>query len=277
MEILSYIDRGARICGGVVLALSSLACQPNAMYHSVTSTTAESTTSSAALPQDVLYAYPDLARLVISERRILKINSDYVDWINASNDKLNLDAFSAMITFLQQLSSKDIKLIYSNSGVNLDLSVRPRTRNRRYWLLLPETAQKPAWAHNDRATLGNGFTLENDNASITFIKIVESDSEFTRSLIFTTRRQNVSKTVNTEACQSWIDVTDKNPQSTHTGQELVCNSLASAMTLRQSGKSYPEYTGLMRSTTMYIGSERLPFIIIPDTVYNSIPNVSLYI
>lgn len=221
--------------------------------------------------------YPSLEDYPLLSNGEFSTDRTHTKWFNFS--RMNFDPALAQDTFkfFEDLakSQKLISYPYRNQSVPFYLSPRPRTE--RVLFLIPQEALPPTWP--DPAYTASTTGQFTNGPYVTFVRIPNTERDIPASKVFTTAEIAANKSFAVEACQSSLQVSSLDTEMANLGQEIVCNSLGAAFTLKQKGLAFASYNPWAKDVLIRKDpdSPSFPLYALNEADYADIPAVDFAI
>ncbi len=251
-----------KIAGGTV-ALAALGTAGSLVHNSIEQAKQQS--------EDLNTYYPELTGKKIKDSGKFTTTYSNVRWYNFTELRFNQQSVQAAYDYFD-LFVKDPKFI-DYGGVEFG-STKHR-QNDKILFIVPQDTPSPKWPDVDDQSIAvtqTGFP----NGIPSYIKITDIPAQLPHSTNVDELTINSNISIFTEACQASLQMLPTNKQVNNdliqVAQELLCNSVSRAFTLKQLGYSYEEYLQWANEATVGPSAENaIPVSILNQQQYGQIP------
>jgi len=214
--------------------------------------------------------------LAVKESGSFFTNDIVTTWTNLTDSHFIEKSAKDIFLYFEKLQSRMAKIPYViNEITYTNFSITKTKASDRLFLILPEEVTMPKYQNDQNfETPSLTYTLDGGKKHISYIRINSSRKTLPKSATYDNETEDANLKFLIEACQSSIKVTGDSEGLDTLGQEIVCNSLAIAVFIKQKGMSFSDYTNWASDVT--IGptpKEQYPLMVIPEEEYNNIPEI----
>lgn len=226
-------------------------------------------------PSEVKEFYPELEGYKLRNRGKIKTPFSQSEYLNFTSANFNPEIAEEIITYFESIARKNWLIQYHLNNNSTPFLLQNKPGNQRLIFIVPESAPAPKWRDLSRVGTATTTGMLERRPHITFVRAVDTEDNLPPSLVFNTPVAASSKAFSVEACQSSISVSSINPDIANFGQEIICNSLGEAFSLKQQEFPYERYKNWAQEVLIRKNpnSSSYPLYVLREEEYSQIPTI----
>lgn len=200
------------------------------------------------IPQEILDFYPELLKTKATSFDSIETSSKTVNIANFTDIRIDTSKLQDVYNHLERLASDKKVGSYSKSGSNevILYQLQPNQRRTQNIFVVPQDAQLPSWG-NFEAPAVTIRPFEASKPYLTRISLIDPNPN---NPYLNTHEKIINAFISTEACQATVEVLGQTPMNADLMQEVYCNSIGSALAIKQQGKSYADYLDFQQNSVI---------------------------
>lgn len=228
-------------------------------------------TKKIVVPKEILDFYQEIDAFPAVSFNVLQTSLKKINIVNYTSLQLNQDFVKEAYMYLERKAVTQTKSAYVKPDTKevIPFLILPNQRRDQNIFIVPQGAPRSSWDPFD----ADAVTVTLNDTSKPYLTRISLSTPDPQHPYFNTQEKILQAMFATEACNAVMDVQANNPRNATIMQEVICNSLGSAMALKQQERlSFESYTIFLKTNVIPTPIGDLPFISLTPDEYAQLPS-----